>query len=287
MIDVLAVCGDSHMACLRHSLVPSLANSAGGASVSLHILNYASRRPLLPQPFRHDRLVVKDWSARRRDGRLGFGEAVNVLFDLVSPREFFVCINPDTYVDAHLLSSLQASLEEGVGIVEARQWPSEHPKEYDPESGDTPWASGACFAARTACFEQLGGFDPGYFMYCEDVDISWRAWLAGWRVKYEPTALCHHYTGSLSHRNDRFYLEHFYTARNFLALNYKFFGDEGERSALELLKMEGYPGRFMEAVQAAYFSLKPRLERHPGPVAHEQIKVLGFNRFHKMRARRD
>ena len=48
---------------------------------------------------------------------------------------------------------------------------------------------------RRATFEALGGFDEGYFMYVEDVDLCWRAWRAGWRVRYEPAGRVVHVIG--------------------------------------------------------------------------------------------
>ena len=57
------------------------------------------------------------------------------------------------------------------------------------------WVSGACMLVRRRCFDQLGGFDEGYFMYGEDVDLCWRAWRAGWEVGYEPGATVVHVQG--------------------------------------------------------------------------------------------
>ncbi len=60
------------------------------------------------------------------------------------------------------------------------------------ESG---WVSGACFMARRAGFESLGGFDERYFMYAEDVVDGGRARRAGWSVLYEPAASVVHAQG--------------------------------------------------------------------------------------------
>ena len=60
---------------------------------------------------------------------------------------------------------------------------------------DVDWVSGACFLARRAVLDQIGGFDDGYFMYLEDVDLCWRTGEAGWRVRYEPTARVTHVQG--------------------------------------------------------------------------------------------
>jgi GT2 family glycosyltransferase len=52
--------------------------------------------------------------------------------------------------------------------------------------------SGACLAIPKAAFEELGGFDDQFFMYCEDVDISWRARANGFALKTCPRALFLH-----------------------------------------------------------------------------------------------
>jgi len=54
--------------------------------------------------------------------------------------------------------------------------------------------SGATFAVRREVWEELGGFDPEYFAYGEDVDLSIRAWQSGRTVRFEPAAVSvHHY----------------------------------------------------------------------------------------------
>ncbi len=54
--------------------------------------------------------------------------------------------------------------------------------------------SGVTFAVRREVWHELGGFDDQYFAYCEDVDLSLRAWQAGYRVVVDPAAVVwHHY----------------------------------------------------------------------------------------------
>jgi hypothetical protein len=77
------------------------------------------------------------------------------------------------------------------------------------------YACGAATALRTAAVAEVGGFDPRFFLYYEDVDLSWRLWLAGWRVRYQPRAVVHHaHSASTSTRAG---LHTFYTERNRLA----------------------------------------------------------------------
>ena len=117
----------------------------------------------------------------------------NDLFAL-SVSDLVLIINPDCYASPNLVFELCRALDDPqAGIVEARQVPLEHPKEFDRRTGETSWASGACMLIRRDVIEQIGGFDEeSFFMYCDDVDFSWRARLGGYRVVYRPTACVFH-----------------------------------------------------------------------------------------------
>jgi N-acetylglucosaminyl-diphospho-decaprenol L-rhamnosyltransferase len=65
---------------------------------------------------------------------------------------------------------------------------------YD-RPGRCDWISGACMLVRRSVLERLGGFDEGFFLYCEDKDLAKRIHDAGYEVAYEPTALCIHQEG--------------------------------------------------------------------------------------------
>jgi GT2 family glycosyltransferase len=60
------------------------------------------------------------------------------------------------------------------------------------EPREVAFASGACLAVPRERWRDLGGFAEDYFMYCEDVDLSLRAWLWGGRVGVEPAARADH-----------------------------------------------------------------------------------------------
>ena len=54
-------------------------------------------------------------------------------------------------------------------------------------------AGGGCAAFRRDRFVALGGFDPLYRpAYYEDVDLSYRAWMRGWRTVFEPGSVIYH-----------------------------------------------------------------------------------------------
>jgi GT2 family glycosyltransferase len=55
---------------------------------------------------------------------------------------------------------------------------------------------GAALALRREAFEAVGGFDPAFFLYGEEVDLCYRLWQAGWEVHYAPSATIMHVGGS-------------------------------------------------------------------------------------------
>lgn len=108
--------------------------------------------------------------------------------------DLLLVLNPDTYPSPTALTELVKAIDKpGVGVVEARQIPLEHPREYDLASGDTSWASGYCMLVTSALFDELNGFDEAHFLlHCDDVDFSWRARAAGHRVVMAPFASVFH-----------------------------------------------------------------------------------------------
>ncbi len=57
-------------------------------------------------------------------------------------------------------------------------------------------ASGGASLYRTKMLQEIGLFDKDFVAYYEDVDLSWRAQLAGWKVAYVPKAIVYHKTSS-------------------------------------------------------------------------------------------
>jgi GT2 family glycosyltransferase len=107
--------------------------------------------------------------------------------------DLIIIQNPDALPAPDCFGRLIERLTEGVGSVEARQVPLEHPKDYDPVTGDTAWSSTACLLTSREAFARVGGFDNAtFFLYCDDVDFSWQLRLAGYRVVYEPAASLFH-----------------------------------------------------------------------------------------------
>lgn len=123
---------------------------------------------------------------------LGHGGGHNRLHDS-STEDLLLILNPDGILAPDTVSRLVEALAPGVGVVDARQLPMEHPKEYDEHTGVASWSSLACALTPASLFREVGGIDhETFFMYCDDVDYSWRVRLAGYQAKYSPQARMFH-----------------------------------------------------------------------------------------------
>ncbi|MEG2021713.1 MAG: glycosyltransferase [Oscillospiraceae bacterium] len=125
----------------------------------------------------------------------GFGTASNAAAREGSG-DFVFFYNVDTEMFPDALTKLSAEIDisnDTWGAFEMRQFPYEHPKYYNPVTMETSWASGAVFIIPRMIFEKTGGFDETIFMYGEDVELSWRIRLLGYKIKYVPTAVTNHY----------------------------------------------------------------------------------------------
>jgi GT2 family glycosyltransferase len=69
---------------------------------------------------------------------------------------------------------------------------------YEKDKGqydqDCPifWAGGACFAIKASVFHELNGFYEYFFMYFEEVDLCWRAHLAGYKIWHSYRSVIYH-----------------------------------------------------------------------------------------------
>jgi len=62
------------------------------------------------------------------------------------------------------------------------------------------WYTAACVLIRAEAWRSVGGFDEGFFMYFEDVDLCLRLEAAGWQLAQEPRAVAQHVGGVASRR---------------------------------------------------------------------------------------
>lgn len=104
----------------------------------------------------------------------------------------------------------------------ANPWTSSYRRERGaPVEGPTGWLSGSCLLLRRSAFEDVGGFDPSYFMYFEDLDLCERLAAAGWSSVYVPTAVVTHIGGHATAREPaRMLAAHHRSAFRYLARRY-------------------------------------------------------------------
>lgn len=171
-------------------------------------------------------------------GNIGYGAAANVGARALDPDiEWLVIANPDVALEA---GSIDALLEtagrypeggafgpvittsDGIVYPSARHLPSlgagighgllgwcwptnpwtRRYRQDDAAPTERPagWLSGSLLLLRRRAFDDVGGFDPGYFMYFEDVDLGDRLARAGWASIYCPTARVVHSGGHATER---------------------------------------------------------------------------------------
>lgn len=161
-----------------------------------------------------------------QDKNLGFAGGVNVgIRKAIEDRfDFVALLNNDAVADTewlkHLASVLEKHKDTGIATCKLLRadrscadstgdqyttWGLPYPRDRDVDAAEAHNKPGAVFAAsggaslyRVSMLEKIGLFDEDFFAYYEDVDISFRAQLAGWKVFYEPKAEAYHATGSTS-----------------------------------------------------------------------------------------
>jgi hypothetical protein len=60
------------------------------------------------------------------------------------------------------------------------------------ETREVLMPEGCAYLIRRDLFQQLGGFDPEFFMFADEFDLSWRVWVSGHRAIAVPSARLHH-----------------------------------------------------------------------------------------------
>lgn len=165
---------------------------------------------------------------------LGFGANHNQAFALCRT-PFYGVVNPDVRLLANPFSALLRLLDdketglavpavvdpEGGREDSTRRFPTlsgllgkafGHDESRMVAAGDIPaavdWAAGMFMVFRSETFRGLGGFDEGYFLYYEDVDLCVRLWKAGFRVLVDPGVTVIHEARRDSRRRFRYMVWH-------------------------------------------------------------------------------
>ncbi|MCC6457396.1 MAG: glycosyltransferase family 2 protein [Caldilineaceae bacterium] len=168
--------------------------------------------------------------AVRNETNRGFAPACNQGIAAANAR-WLVLLNNDTRPEPVWLEMLvnTASGAPGVGMVASKMLRAAHPEQIDsagiavdwmgivwdwrggqldqPDEREVVEVFGPCGGAALYSREMLdavGAFDEDFFAYMEDVDLAWRARLAGWRCLLQPQArVLHDHSATLGHTSPR------------------------------------------------------------------------------------
>ena len=156
----------------------------------------------------------------KNDENLGFSGGTNVGIR-AAKGEFIITLNNDSRADSRFIEELikpMADPEVGVcaakmlfpdgrinsaGICISRSGAAWDRGMFEPDRGQYEFVEevfGACAGAalyRREMLDEIGLFDEDFFLYLEDVDLAFRARLAGWKCLYVPGArVIHHHGGT-------------------------------------------------------------------------------------------
>lgn len=144
------------------------------------------------------------WHVETPPGNTGFGGGVNrgAAWALARGAQVVVTVNPDVQISAESVAEVAKHAQTHTTQVtsarimrpDGRPWfrgamldvvcgtTSASTKWVGDKQIGVPWVTGAVMACHSDFWQSLGGFDEDYFMYWEDVDLSYRAWRAGGSV---------------------------------------------------------------------------------------------------------
>ena len=168
----------------------------------------------------------KDIILIKNSANLGFAGGINTGLAYAKGRDFeyIGVLNPDAIAGKEwcqaLVDELSSHPKCGIttGILQRRNsktldttgdfyttWGLPGPRNRDEPIKNAPNKTGEVFGAtgggaiyRAAMFDDIDMFDEDFFMYYEDVDLSFRAQLAGWKVRFTPKAIAYHKVGASS-----------------------------------------------------------------------------------------
>lgn len=181
---------------------------------------------------------------------VGFGRANNQAIRRARG-EYVLFLNPDTVITERTLKEVLqfADTHEDLGALGVKQISADGKFAMESRRGlPTPWVSfckmsgltalfpksrtfgryylrylpideptkidiisGACMLCRKTALDKIGYFDERFFMYGEDIDLSYRFLLGGYQNYYYPTPVLH-YKGESTHKNSYRYVHTFYEA---------------------------------------------------------------------------
>ncbi len=226
----------------------------------------------------------------RGDGNYSAANNAGAKAAIADGAEVLVIANMDTAFDERWLSELVAALESGasIGIAQSKilVYPEKGQKakinslgnelnflgfgftsaylEDDRAIEGLPeirgYASGCSLAVKKEVFEAIGGYNEGYFMYHDDVEVGWKARLLGFRIVLAPKSVCYHkfeFSRSVKkiyymERNRFLFILSFYELTTVLAIMPALLIMEAGQLAFALLR-----GWLPEKLRSYFYFLRP------------------------------
>ena len=274
MIDVIIVnwnAGQQLLECVQSVI----ANGAGLVAKIIVVDNDSHDGSELPF------LAMAEVHLIRAGANLGFGKACN-LGAANSTADFLLFLNPDAQIGPKTLSRVDAFMQSdaakkvgivGVQLLEGSQHVARSCSRFPtplsmisrasgidlvfPRLGSAmaEWdhkttrevdhVIGAFYLIRRACFERAGGFDERFFVYIEDLDLSFRAKMSGWKTIYLADVQAFHAGGGTSSQVKAHRL--FYSQRSRLQYAFKHFTIGGSLAVLLATLILEPPARILQA----------------------------------------
>jgi GT2 family glycosyltransferase len=146
------------------------------------------------------KVVATDYPAARliaNHENLGFGRACNQ-GARAARGELLVFLNPDVFVTPGWLAILVRRIAEHPNaaiICPTTLYPDQPAQIATASVEESAAVPGCAMLMPHAIWQELGGFDEQIFLYWEDTELCWRAWLLGRRVLADLEALVYHERG--------------------------------------------------------------------------------------------
>jgi GT2 family glycosyltransferase len=167
-------------------------------------------------------------------GNFGFGGGNN-RGAAIARGKYFLFVNPDVWLEPNCLAEMVAGMDKagtGMGCALLLDYDSNNVQARGAAGFDIfgcmtnfredevvrePFAVATFFFVERDTFQKIGGFDEEFFLYNEEMDLSWRAWIAGNAVTMIDSARIHHQgvsSGDRSVENRTNEKKRFYANRN-------------------------------------------------------------------------
>jgi N-acetylglucosaminyl-diphospho-decaprenol L-rhamnosyltransferase len=157
--------------------------------------------------------IIETWPAgvfMQHGQNLGYCEGNNRAAD-AARGQFLLFLNNDAWLEPRCLEQLLAEVQrmgadaaaplalnydddsfQSLGAFGFDLFGLSSTRVFVPETREVLMPEGCAYLIRRELFQALGRFDSEFFMFADELDLSWRLWIAGHRAVGVPSAKLHH-----------------------------------------------------------------------------------------------